>query len=323
MLPVDQEKRTKLTDLLFELSKSQEMLAAPKDRAGYFRRLEEIYYNCDKDNFRHYYSDIFSTLSLINGDQSIGSLDILAQNIQTIKDGYTPKNNDENGQLIDISKEILKLYDHTNLDIARINYTTTMVGETKAELAKTKGLVEALEVKIKDAECHLKDISDQNIEEVKAMAQDIKSSQKDMQKDYIAILGIFASIILAFTGQFAFSGSILENIGASTVYRLVLVALIIGLVFFNLIWVLIDFIREICGKDVSAESKRKWNWFAVVNVILVAGIIATCLSYKFDWFKKTELNDDISIATTQTETVEIEAAEQILPTPTNESETDQ
>ena len=85
---MDQEKREKLTDLLFELSKSQEILATPKDRAGYFRKLEEIYYNCDKDNFRHYYSDIFSTLSLINGDPTIGSLDILAQNIQTIKDGY-------------------------------------------------------------------------------------------------------------------------------------------------------------------------------------------------------------------------------------------
>ena len=122
---------------------------------------------------------------LINGDPTIGSLDILAQNIQTIKDGYTPKNNDENGQLIDISKEILKLYDHTNLDIARINYTTTMVGETKSELAKTKVLVEKLEAKIKDAEDHLKNVSDQNIEAVTEMAKDIKNSQKDMQKDYI------------------------------------------------------------------------------------------------------------------------------------------
>lgn len=303
MFSLDQEKRAKLTDLLFELSKSQEMLATPKNRASYFRKLEEIYYNCDKDNFRHYYSDIFSTLSLINGDPSIGSLDILAQNIQAIKDGYAPKNADENGQLIDISKEILKLYDHTNLDIARINYTTTMVGETKSELAKTKVLVEKLEAKIKDAEDHLKNVSDQNIEEVKVMAKDIKSSQKDMQKDYITILGIFASIILAFTGQFAFSSSILENIGSSTVYRLVLVALIIGLVFFNLIWILIDFIKEICGKNISMKPKRKWSMFGFVNIILVVGIIATCFSYKFDWFKKLEPNNDTSIAITQSESV--------------------
>ncbi len=53
-------------------------------------------------------------------------------------------------------------------------------------------------------EDHLKNVSDQNIEAVTEMAKDIKNSQKDMQKDYITILGIFAAIILAFTGQFAF-----------------------------------------------------------------------------------------------------------------------
>ena len=97
-------------------------------------RFEDIYYNYNRnEKFRHYYSDIFSTLTLIDGDSSIGSLDILAQNIQTIKDGYIPKNTDENGNAIDISKEIVKLYDHTNLDIARINYTKTMTNETKSE----------------------------------------------------------------------------------------------------------------------------------------------------------------------------------------------
>ncbi len=119
----EQEKRDALNDVLIELSKSQDILKKPKDRGYFFIRLESIYYNSNKENFRHYYSDIFSTLTLIDGDSSIGSLDILAQNIQTIKDGYIPKNESENGELIDISKEIVKLYDHTNLDIARINYT--------------------------------------------------------------------------------------------------------------------------------------------------------------------------------------------------------
>lgn len=298
MFPKDHEKRAQLTDLLFELSASQEILATPKNRATYFKRLEEIYYNCDKENFRHYYSDIFSTLSLINGDPSIGSLEILAQNIRTIKDGYVPKNNDENGNLINISKEILKLYDHTNLDIARINYTTTMVGETKSELVKTKALVEELQTKIRDAENRLKTVSDQNIETVTVLAKNINDSQKEMQKDYITILGIFASIILAFTGQFAFSSSILENIGSSTAYRLVLITLIIGLVFFNLIWALIDFIREISGKDSNASVKKKWVLFGVINVIFLISIVATCFSYKFDFFKNFQPSSD-SCATTE------------------------
>lgn len=32
--------------------------------------------------------DIFTTLTLIDGDSSIGSLDVWVQSIQTIKDGY-------------------------------------------------------------------------------------------------------------------------------------------------------------------------------------------------------------------------------------------
>ncbi len=85
----EQEKRDSLNDVLIELSKSQDILKEPKDRASFFVRLESIYYNYEKENFRHYYSDIFSTLTLIDGDASIGSLDILAQNIQTIEAYWT------------------------------------------------------------------------------------------------------------------------------------------------------------------------------------------------------------------------------------------
>ena len=88
-------------------------------------------------------------MTLIDGDPALGSLDILAQNIQTIKNGYMPKNKDENGKLINISKEIVKLYDHTNLDIARINYTKTMTNDTRSELIKNKLLVTQLEEKVR------------------------------------------------------------------------------------------------------------------------------------------------------------------------------
>ena len=155
----EQEKRDALNEILIELSKSQAILKEARDRAFFFVRFEDIYYNYNsKEKFRHYYSDIFSTLTLIDGDSSIGSLDILAQNIQTIKDGYIPKNTDENGNALDISKEIVKLYDHTNLDIARINYTKTMTNETMSELAKNRLLVASLEQKVRESEDALKEI---------------------------------------------------------------------------------------------------------------------------------------------------------------------
>ena len=240
----EQEKRDSLNEILIELSKSQDILKEPKDRVPFFVRLESIYYNYNKENFRHYYSDIFSTLSLIDGDSSLGSLDVLAQNIQTIKDGYVPKNNDENGEIIDISKEIVKLYDHTNLDIARINYTKTMTNETMSELAKNRLLVTNLENNVRESEDSLKELSNQAIEDLKQLSRKVQDRQEDMQKEYITILGIFAAIVLAFTGGIVFSSSVLENIDKSSIYRITLIAFIIGLVFFDLIWLLIDFIME-------------------------------------------------------------------------------
>ncbi|MCI8598839.1 MAG: DUF1275 domain-containing protein [Lachnospiraceae bacterium] len=277
----EQEKRDSLNDVLIELSKSQDILKEPKDRASFFVRLESIYYNYEKENFRHYYSDIFSTLTLIDGDASIGSLDILAQNIQTIKNGYIPKNCDENGEIINISKEIVKLYDHTNLDIARINYTKTMTNETLSELAKNRLLVVELEQKVKVSEESLNSLSNKTIDDVKYLSNQFQIKQEDMQKEYITILGIFASIVLAFTGGIVFSSSVLENIHKSSIYRISIIAFIIGLVFFNLIWLLMDFIRDINGKVI----RKKWLWL-MVNLILIGGIIGTCFSYKYGWFIK-------------------------------------
>ena len=133
----EDEKRNSLKEILVELSKDQEILKEKQHRIEYYRRLEDIYYNSDTDHFRHYYSDIFAILTLIDGDPENGNLDILAQNMQTIKDGYVGKEKD-------ISKEIIKLYDHTNLDIARINYTKRMCGEAQSELGKTKIMVDSL-----------------------------------------------------------------------------------------------------------------------------------------------------------------------------------
>ncbi len=279
----EQEKRDALNEILIELSKSQDILKESKDRISFFIRFESIYYNCGKDNFRHFYSDIFSTLTLIDGDSSLGSLDILAQNIQVIKDGYIVKNYDENNKLIDISKEILKLYDHTNLDIARINYTKTMTNDAMSESTKNKLLVEDLKQKMNIADETFKELSNKTIEDTKQLSSQIQEKQDDMQKEYITILGIFATIVLAFTGGMAFSNSVLQNIDKSSIYRIILVAWVIGLVLFNLMWLLIDFIRDINGKGVG----KKWLW-VLVNLILIGGILGTCFSYKYEWFNKNK-----------------------------------
>ena len=275
----EQEKRDSLIEILIELSKSQDTLKEAKQRAVFFRRFENIYYNYNEKNFRHYYSDIFSTLTLIDGDLSLGSLDILTQNIQTIKDGYKPTNQDETGDLIDISKEIIKLYDHTNLDIARINYTKTMTNNTMSELAKNELLIDNIEKKLHDSEKVLDDLSNKTVENFTNLSGQIQERQEEMQKEYTTILGIFASIVLAFTGGMVFSTSVLENIGDISIYRLIMVSCIIGIVFINMIWILVSYLARI---NQIKREKRLINSFFIwlgANIILFVIIIGTIVGY--------------------------------------------
>lgn len=277
--PDEQERRDKLIELLFELSKAQDIFREGKKRIDIFLKLEEIYYIHGSDEyFRHFYSDILSTLTQIDSDDNEGSLDVLAVNMQAIKDGYQAVNYDGD-KLIDISKSIIKLFDHTNLEVARINYTKQLNNATKSDLASTKELLQKQREEFDNTKSETETIRNTLREETEKANKKIEDNQKQMQNEYVTILGIFAAIVLAFTGGMTFSSSVLNNISKASVYRLSLISFIIGLVFFNLIWVLIDFVRDINGKTI----RKKWL-FVVVNIIMVGGIICSCLAYKYKWF---------------------------------------
>lgn len=277
--PDEQERRDKLIELLFELSKAQDIFRDNKKRSDIFLKLEEIYYIPGSDEyFRHFYSDILSTLTQIDSNDNEGSLDVLAVNMQAIKDGYQAKNYDGD-KLIDISKSIIKLFDHTNLEVARINYTKQLNNATKSDLASTKELLKEQREEFDNTKSETETIRNKLREETEKANKKIEDNQKQMQNEYVTILGIFAAIVLAFTGGMTFSSSVLNNISKASVYRLSLISFIIGLVFFNLIWVLIDFVRDINGKTI----RKKWL-FVAVNIIMVGGIICSCLAYKYKWF---------------------------------------
>lgn len=269
----EQEKRDLLHKILIELSESQDTLKDSRNRSEYFRRLESIYYNAGSDNFRHYYSDIFSSLTIIDADPAVGNLDILGQNIIAIKEGYKPINKDDNGKLIDISKEIIKLYDHINLDISRINYTKGITADTLSKINATSySITKSLQNQLSEATKQLNN-------ETNKLKEEVSEGQKKMQSEYITILGIFAAIVLAFTGGMAFSGSVLENIDKASSYRILSIAIILGMILLNLIWLLIDFLRDINGKSI-----RKWWIIVLIDTILTACLCALFVAYKLHWF---------------------------------------
>lgn len=205
--------------------------------------------------------------------------------MQSIKDGYRSKNVDANGNPINIEKEINKLYDHTNLDIARINYTKRFTNETQSKLAQNEVLLNNLQSQQQQSDAERENAFNAIRIEAAQSQQESKDNQAKMQSEYITILGIFASIVLAFTGGMTFSTSVLENISSSSIYRIIVISLILGLILFNVIWLLIDFLRDINGKTI-----RKWWIILLLNFLIIAGIAFMYFAYKGQWIKPDHVN---------------------------------
>ena len=261
-----------------------------------YKRLEQLYYCPDQNSrFRHFYSDIFSVLTQINRDSSLGSIDVLGQNLGLIRNGYQSLNTDENGNPIDISNSLRKLYDHVSLDIARITYSEAQdreaVGtEIQEQVSATQTQVEELQQSIKQAETAQK--------EIEANHKDLESEIRSSQKEYIAILGIFAAVVLSFTGGITFSTAVFNNIHKVSIYRISFVTLLIGYILVNVLFGLFYYIHRL----VKGPNEKNLKPILIINVIFVLLLGVLVFAWKSGFVEKRNINLREPIAQ-QTDTI--------------------
>ena len=137
-------------------------------------------------------------------------------------------------------KVVVKIYDHFNLvtnQISAIERARLSAMETSLEVSKA----------------------------------DIEKSLKKIEREYITILGIFASIVLAFVGNLAFSTSVLENIDKASIYRVLMVVCLIGMIFVNIIYLLLKFIEAFHKNDVKISVSI---WKLNLPLFIFMGIVA-------------------------------------------------
>ena len=105
---------------------------------------------------------------------------------------------------------------------------------------------------------------------VKRTREENQKEIRILQKDYIAILSIFSAVVLAFSGGLTFSASVLENISDASIYKLIIVALIIGLVLINLFFGLFYYINKILDKEDNLKPLKWSNIIFLVLTIIVS-----------------------------------------------------
>ena len=244
---VEEELRQKdLRKLFFDLAKTQDILQTSDREKAIYERLERIYYSPpNSQKFHHLYSEIFSILAQITRDPALGNIDILGQNLSLLRANYKPEKQDE--MFIDITDCLRKLYDHVNLDIARLNYS-------KEIFWKASGGEEYITLH-EQMQCTEKNFSEQLnaiSTETREKAKKLEIRLRGLQKEYIAILGIFAAIMLSFTAGITFSNSVFQNIDKASIYRLAFVVSLIGVVLINILFGLFYYINHL----VRDENKR-------------------------------------------------------------------
>lgn len=148
----------------------------------------------------------------------------------------------------DTGKIAIKIFDHVQLSVYQIENTERIT----------------------------QDVFGDSIEEAKI---DLNTTIKGIEREYVTILGIFAAIVLAFVGGITFTSSVLENIDKPSVFRLVIIADLVGAVLVAVIYMLISLIFTINDKEdklVSAESYiTKFNKaLLIIAVITVFAWIA-------------------------------------------------
>ncbi len=275
----EEEKREQFRTMLFDLSKSESLFRNANERVRYYKLLEDIYApDSDGNKFKHYYSDIFSVLTEIHQNSAQnGNINVLGQNVENLKRNYRAKTPDTNGNLIDVSDQIRKLYDHLSLDIARINYSDkgddNLSQETKLHSIESKitELSRAVQsTKSQSDEINEKlDITQKAVQSTKSQSDEVNEKLDNAQKEYIAILGIFSAVVLAFTAGIAFSSSVLQNMHSSSIYRILIVSLTVGLVTVNIIYLLFDFIVTMTRSRHTKEKPKKWTWLIINGIILL------------------------------------------------------
>ena len=266
----DKKKRDELKRILIELAKKQ---VEKEEIKVYYQRFENLYWDENPSHrFRHYYYDIFNCLVFIKDDEKTQnmSLEHLNQNIISLFDYADSENCEKN-----IVPSLKKLLDHVSLETARIQYYARVLEDSKreGEVQYIASRLNELTDGVKQATKSVDNVIDQANKDVAAEQNAEKASKKlkNVQKEYIAILSIFASVILAFTGGLSFLGKgvdIIENVDVK-IENVTFVLGIGGVLFLNLLFGMFKFISAILDKEFGFKCLIGLNIIVVVALVLL------------------------------------------------------
>lgn len=213
-------------------------------------------------DFRHSYSMI---LRIMHGGSPPANAQDMARCIQ--RSEMLSANLDQIGEMLDnsscpqrVSDCFMKLQDHVNLEAQRM----TVFQSSYDRIADAS---EAFEQSLTKQENRLEDIKTKQV--------GVEEELNHVRNQHIAILGIFAAVVLVFNGAIGFSTSAVEVAGFSpSIANLVFIVAVVGLVLVNTVALLLGFIWCMTRSG-SAIPSFAWVSLIVLDLVLIGLLIVT------------------------------------------------
>ena len=239
-----------------------------------------------KGDFRHSYSGFFPLIQKISGSDQQESLDYLGDNLEGIRNYIERDFISGKKEFEDIYDQLNKLCDHLTLEIGRWNYYSQYEQKLDDINTRTTSLNENMD----------------------GATRELRKASKQaasIQTELIAVLSIFAAIVVTFSGGFTFLGGVMTSRGNVKDYEVaILTAIICGMVIFNTIFLLMYLVGKITERNIYAKCKtqdcscrdkcgglkrlkKRLPYIFYFNIVALMGIIIDLAIWYFDirnWF---------------------------------------
>ena len=222
-------------------------------------------YTLDRNGgrFRHKYSDVCDVMyshfsdDAQSCDEVPAAIVYLENNIESISEKFQ--------ELHPGSEEFsrfFKLKDHVFLEGVRARKQMSWNSSFFTRISN-------LSNDVSDAQDRL----DKSVETTMSSIDSVREELDKSKRDYIAILGIFAAVVLVFNGAVSFSTSAIGSTAGHHPFSVGFVILLVGFVLFNSIVALFTFLRMMVRE--SAPWK-KWHAYVFMGIdaILLVALIA-------------------------------------------------
>lgn len=271
------QKQKQLDSLIEKMAEFEFM--SESDMKFCVLQLKEIYLteNGGRNEFRHMYSNVSRIMMMQNTAVARGNpyysdrAQIIADNFDMVFRGVL---RDGNEALIGV---VSKLFDHVNLELVRINYNADANQRQDHRLSTTRRQLldqeSEFEKKLNEQVERASTILGDRIEKAEEKTRNL---QTKMQRDYIAILGVFAAVVLAFNSGIGFSSSAITAAGLQPSFaNLAFIVLLVGFVLANSMAILLGFVWKLVRTGDGSKIPRAALWLLIVlDILMLLGLVA-------------------------------------------------